>query len=127
MRRFSLLTFLLLILSGCGIGERHEFAGSSENWQVLYVVEVSNGDRQETTGTIEYIGDKPIPEAFDYEMVNVLTTLGGTGRPLIDGKAIIGNDRCENCRIIQEDDELEVEIMWNGQSDKFVLMTKEPQ
>lgn len=120
MRRLSLLGILLMVLSGCS-GERLEFSGSSENWKMFYVAEVSNGDRQETTGTIEYIGDKPTPETFDYEMVNVLTVLEETGKPLKDGKATIGNDRCNNCRTLQKDDELEVEIKWDGQTENLRL------
>lgn len=120
MRRLSLLVILLVVVSGCS-GERLEFSGSSENWKVFYVAEVSNGDRQETTGTIEYIGDEPPPETFDYEMVNVLTVLGGTGKHLKDGKATIGNDRCNDCRTLQKDDELEVAIKWDGQTENLTL------
>lgn len=120
MRRLSLLVILLMVLSGCS-GERLEFSGSNENWKVFYVVEVSDGDRQETTGTIEYIGDETPPETFDYEMVNVLTVLGETGKHLKDGKATIGNDRCNDCRTLQKDDELEVEIKWDGQTENLTL------
>ncbi len=42
MKKFVLLVILLILLSGCVNGDRYNFSGSSENWDVFYVVDVSN-------------------------------------------------------------------------------------
>lgn len=124
MRRLTLVIIMLIVLSGCVDGERHEFSGSNKNWKISYVVEVSNGDSQETNGTIEYLGEEPIPETYDYELGTILTTFEGTGGLLTDGKSEFGNHKCAGCETFQEDDELEVEIMWDGQSERFVITTE---
>lgn len=121
MKRLFLVVILLLILSGCGDSKRYEFSGSSENWHVVYVVEISSSDRQQTTGTIEYLGDEPVPKTIDYEIGTLLTSLNSTGKSLTDGKTNIGNDNCDGCAVIQEDEEIEVEIAWDGQTEKFIL------
>ncbi|AIY05405.1 hypothetical protein Plano_1440 [Planococcus sp. PAMC 21323] len=123
MKKVALLTILLLYLGGCSNGGIYEFSGTSENWDVFYVVDVTNDDEQKVTGFLEYIGDEPIPETVDYEVRTLLTRMGNTGTTLTDGKAEIGNG-CGGCTTFQEDDELEAEIMWDNQQEELILTTK---
>lgn len=122
MKKVALLTILLLYLGGCSNGGIYEFSGTSENWDVFYVVDVTSDDEQKVTGFLEYIGDEPIPEKFDYEVGTILTRMGKKGTALTDGKANIENG-CGGCRTFQEDDELEVKIMWGDQQEKVILTT----
>lgn len=120
MKKLSLLMILLLSLGGCSNGGIYEFSGTSENWDVFYVVDVTTDDEQEVTGTLEYVGNQIIPETVDYEVGTTFTKMGETDTPLIDGKATIGNS-CKGCETFQEDDELEVEIRWGDQQEKLIL------
>lgn len=122
MKRISLLIILLLGLGGCSNGGIYEFSGTTDNWDVFYMVEVTKDDKQKATGTLKYIGDGQMPETVDYKIGTTLTKMGQTGTALTDGKANIGSG-CEGCGTFQEDDELEMEIMWDGKTEKFILTT----
>lgn len=87
------------------------------------MVDITSDDEQKFTGFLEYIGDEPIPEKVDYKVGTILTRMGKTGTTLTDVKANIENG-CGGCTIFQEDDELEVKIMWGDQQEKVILPTK---
>jgi len=112
-------------LSGCGNGsDRYNFSGSSDNWDVFYVVNVSNGNTEEKTGTIKFTGDGEGPEIIDYK---IETNSGGseaTGITLDDKVANLGNSMCEGCAVVQENEEIEVEVTWDGQTEKLTLLNK---
>lgn len=120
MKKISLLIILLLGLAGCSNGGIYEFSGTTDNWEVFYMVDVTNEDEQEATGTLKYVGNGPMPETVNYKIGTTLTKMGQTGTPLTDGKAKIGSG-CEGCGTFQKDDELEMEIMWDGQTEKLIL------
>ncbi|WP_230321469.1 hypothetical protein [Planococcus salinarum] len=122
MKRISIFIILLLVLGGCSNSGIYEFSGTTDNWDVFYMVDVTNDDEQKATGTLKYIGDGPMPETVDYKIGTTLTKMGQTGTPLTDGKGNIGSG-CEGCGTFQEDDELEMEIMWDGQTEKLILTT----
>lgn len=113
---------LLLILSSCGIGERYELKGSSDNWEVFYAVEVSSHNDATGTGTLEYTGAEPIPEKFDYMIHYKQSGSGTTNNELTDRNVNFGNFRCESC-YFDEDDEIEVEINWDGKKENIFLKT----
>ena len=50
---------------------------------------------------------------------------GGSDKesPLKFGAVKFKNVTCGNCEIIQKDDEVEVEIMWEEQTEKIILTT----
>ncbi|MCH4827953.1 hypothetical protein [Planococcus halocryophilus] len=125
MKKCISLIILLFILSGCGNdSDRYNFSGSSENWDVFYVVNVSNGNAQEKTGTIKFTGEGEGPEIIDYK---IETNSGGseaTGITLDDKVANLGNNMCEGCAVVQGDEEIEVEVTWNGQTEKLTLINK---
>lgn len=117
----GLLT-LVFVLSACTDGDRYNFSGSSDNWDVFYVVEVFDGTSKSDSGTIKYTGEESAPEAIDYK---IETTAGGSEgtAPLNDGVVDIGSGGCEGCAVIQEDEEIEVEITWDGQTESLTITT----
>ncbi|MDJ0333026.1 hypothetical protein [Planococcus sp. S3-L1] len=123
MKNFTILVILLIVLSGCSDGNRYNFTDSTENWDVFYDVDVSAGDEQRTTGTIKYIGKEPAPKTIDYKIEYATGVAEGMGKSLTDGSVSTGNDACTGCSVIQEDDEIAVEITWDGQKEKLVLTT----
>lgn len=120
MKKISLLILLLLGLAGCNNGGIYEFSGTTDNWEVFYMVDVTNEDEQKATGTLKYVGDGLMPETVNYKIGTILTKMGQTGTPLTDGKANIGSG-CEGCGTFQKESELEIEIMWDGQTEKLIL------
>ncbi|WP_017380546.1 hypothetical protein [Paenisporosarcina sp. TG-14] len=123
-KSFFLLLFSLILLSGCAEDNRFDFAGKNENWNVFYIVNVSNGDTQDANGTIKYVGEGQAPEKINYTIKTLSGSSEGTGILLEEGVANAGRSSCEGCAIIQKDEEIEVEITWNGQSEKLVLINK---
>ncbi|ANU21388.1 hypothetical protein BBI15_14985 [Planococcus plakortidis] len=123
MKKIIGLLVLAFDLSGCVDGDRYNFSGSSENWDVFYVVDVSDGTNQEKSGTIKYVGEGNAPEMIDYEIEASGSGSEGTGITLNEGTADTGRSSCEGCAVIQEDEEIEVEITWNGQTENLLLTT----
>lgn len=124
MKKFIVILILLIVLSGCSDGNRYNFTGSTGNWDVFYTVDVSGGDEQRTEGTLKYIGAEPAPKKLDYKMEYAAGTDGGTGTSLTDGVTSIGHGGCSGCSIIQEDDEIALEITWDGQTEELILTTE---
>lgn len=120
MKKIIILTVLAFVLSGCGIGDRYELSESSENWEVNYIIELSKDNNQLGTGTIEYIGEEPVPETFNYEIRTKNRGLEVTDEQLTNRKIKFGMASCESCSF-DEDDEIDVEIVWYGQKDNFTL------
>lgn len=124
MKKLILSVILLLILSGCVNSDRYEFSGSSENWDVFYVVEVSGGDGQQENGTVKFTGDDEAPESIDYKLETTSGDSEGTGVSMTNGVGSIANGSCGGCAVVQGDEEVEVEITWDGQTEKLVLMNE---
>lgn len=123
MKKIISLFIVALILSGCIDGDRYNFSGSSENWDALYVVDVSNGTNQVEKGTVKYTGEGEVPDTINYKVNTKPGSSEGRGVGLTDGIANIANGACGGCAVIQEDQEIEVEITWNGQTENFILTT----
>lgn len=135
VKKIIILLTMAIILSGCTNGDRYNFSGNGNNWEVIYTVEVTNEVEQQTSGTIKYIGENEVPEAIDYKIEyqneNSNSTAGDSGEasPLKGGTAefesiVCGKSTvCGNCAIIQKDEEIEAEITWNGQTENFLLTT----
>lgn len=103
----------------------YNFIGSSENWDVIYEVDILNDNAEESTGTIEYMGDEDPPETIDYEIDYSGGAGSETGRNLYDGVASMGTTSCAGCAVTQEDEEIEVEINWEGRTENLILTTDE--
>ena len=123
MKNITRLLVLVIILSGCYSGDRYNFSGSSENWEVFYVVEVSGGTSQKKRGTIKYIGNGSAPETIDYKIEANAGGSEGTGVILNEGVTEAASSICEGCAVIQEDEKIEVEIIWDGQTENLILST----
>ncbi|MCZ2258116.1 hypothetical protein [Sporosarcina sp. G11-34] len=125
MRQILLLVTLVFLLSGCVDGNKNSFSGSGDNWDVSYEAVVTNEVEQQTAGKIKYIGDNKTPETLDYTIKYNNLGQGSIGeeRPLKFGAVKFKDVTCGNCEIIQKDDKIEVEIMWEGQTEKLILIT----
>lgn len=123
MKKLISLFIMTLILSGCVDGDRYNFSGSSENWDVFYVVDVSNGTSQVEEGTVKYTGEGEAPDTINYKLEANSGGSEGTGLTIIDGTGNIANGSCEGCAVVQEDEEIEVEITWDGQTENLILTT----
>ena len=106
-------------------GDSYSFSGSGDNWDVIFKVEVSNEVEQRASGKIKYIGDNKAPETIDYKIEYNNKSQGNSGveSSLENGVVKFKSGICGNCEMIQKDEEIEVEIMWEGQSEKLILTT----
>ena len=125
LRQILLLVTVVFFMSGCSDRDSYSFSGSGENWDVVYKVVITSGTEQQTAGTIKYIGDDKAPETIDY-----IIEYNGLGQGSSDeestlkfGAVKFKNITCGNCEIIQKDDDIEVEIMWEEQTEKIILTT----
>ncbi|MEZ0482116.1 hypothetical protein [Planococcus sp. SSTMD024] len=120
MKKIGSLLAILLILSGCAEGDRYIYNGSGDNWDVFYTVDVTSKDSKEATGKIVYTGEEPAPETIIYSIES--TAGASSGNVTVDdGEVLVGKSACEGCAVIQRDEELDVEIKWDGQVEEFVL------
>lgn len=125
MKKFIVLVSVIVMLSGCGNNSaRYNFSGSSDKWDVFYIVNISNGDREEKNGTIKFTGGEEAPETVDYKIETNSGGSEGTGITLIDGVGKIGNGFCSGCAVIQEDEAIKVEITWDGQTENLILINE---
>ncbi|WP_238532187.1 membrane lipoprotein lipid attachment site-containing protein [Planococcus antarcticus] len=123
VKKMIMFLVLLFILTGCVNGDRYTFSGSSENWDVFYVVDVSDGTNQVEDGIVTYTGEDDPPETIEYKLEANLGTSEGTGITIKDGTGSIANGACRGCAVIQEDEEIKVEITWNGQTENLIVTT----
>lgn len=121
VKKIFVFLALLVFLSGCGNGDSYIFSGSGENWDVSYTVNVSNGTREETNGTIKYIGEDPVPETVSYKIGTVLNTSEVQNTDVKNGVINLGNDFCDGCAVTLKDAKIAVEINWNGQTEDINL------
>lgn len=123
MKRIIVLLVFLFILSGCVNGDRYRynFSGSSENWDVLYIVDVSDGTNQVKNGIVKYIGEGDSPDTIEYKLESNSGTAEDTGIIIEHGNGNIANIECTGCKVIQKDEEIKVAISWNGQTENLIL------
>ncbi|MDG5471475.1 hypothetical protein P6709_06925 [Jeotgalibacillus sp. ET6] len=121
MRKVLSLLILMLLLSACANGDRYNFSGSSDHWDVFFTADVSDESSQSITGTIKYTGEEPVPKTIDYTFKRDGGNLEGRDLMVEEDAVNIGKLSCEDCAVTQEDDQMEVEITWNGQSENLRL------
>ncbi|KAA0957583.1 membrane lipoprotein lipid attachment site-containing protein [Planococcus kocurii] len=132
MKKIILLFVTALILSGCNTGdgtvssdnitpeENYSFTGSNENWEVLFEVDVVNKDQGENqvdeNGTLTFIGEDEAPKMVDYKLKtgSGVNSNEGTSVPIYDEVGSFAQGSCGNCVPMEADEELELEIIWDG-------------
>jgi hypothetical protein len=117
----GLSLFLLIILSGCGDGDRFVFSGESDNWQVDYEAIIYDETSEETFGSIKYIGNESAPKEINYVIKSGSDKKSGENISLEEGSTTISKGSCQGCAITRENEEMEVEITWDGQKEHFTL------
>lgn len=87
IKKVSVLSlFTIMVLSACSTStnfltdgvQRMSFVGESENWKVLYEVDVWDEDSESTSIKINYIGKEPIPHMIKYNIEGVTGNSSGT-------------------------------------------------
>ncbi|ANU17940.1 hypothetical protein BBI11_13245 [Planococcus maritimus] len=123
MKKTGLFLGILIMLSGCSEADRYNFDGSSDNWDVFYTVDVTSEDSKEATGKIVYTGKDPAPETIIYSIGSTAGASSGNVS-VDDDEVLVDRSACEGCTDIQQDEELEVEIKWDGHVEEFALTTE---
>lgn len=120
--RFLLLVIaLLLTLSACQGQETINFKGKSDNWEVVYQVDIQSEDSESTSLEIKYIGEGKSPKEMDYTLDSVSGGGDGNNIPLNDGVYKSSPNNCSGCAVTGEDDNIKVTIEWQGKSEKITL------
>lgn len=146
MKKIILLCLMAFILSGC-TGENgsvsselpsdiiltegnYNFTGSSESWEVQFEVDITkkgeNENQVDESGTAKFIGEGEPPTILDYKLKTEsgMNSSEGSGLMMNDENLSFAQGSCGNCVPIQEGEELELEIIWNGKSEKILLITE---
>lgn len=117
----GLSIFLLITLGGCGEGDRFVFSGESENWQVDYEAIIYDETSEETFGSIKYKGIEPSPKEINYVIKSGSDEKSGKNISLEEGSTTISKGSCRSCAITREDEEMKVEIIWDGKKESFTI------
>lgn len=96
-------------------------SGAGESWSFT---SEPGGFGEKDKFVIKYIGEGQAPNMIDYEVEGVLGATGGTGHDLDDGQLVKQGD-LQNLEIYREDQEVEISIKWEGQSESFIASPNE--
>lgn len=127
MKRFMVLTFLLLLLSGCGNDESKEFSGESDNWKFTYYSNELGTEDSHNIAKIEYIGTglKPKEVMFDFGQGEDGESFGAISQLQEDGTyKETDYGTCKTCTILNENQEVSGVIEWDGQKENLILTSK---
>lgn len=110
-------------ISSGGAGEDQlVFTGSSENWAIEYVVTYPKEDWQKIVYTITFIGND-VPESVEYTIDG---TFGGHyGGDKLSADQSVGGRSEGNGAKVQENEEIDATIKWDGKSESFLLTREE--
>lgn len=143
MKKIILLFVTALILSGCNTGDgtvssknitpegNYIFTGSNDNWEVLFEVNVVNKEQGENqvdeNGTLTFIGADEAPKMVDYKLKTDtgINSQEGTGVPIYAEVGSFAQSSCGNCVPMKADEELELEIISDGNTEKIILNSNE--
>ena len=115
MRIYIPLIFTLMLLTACT--ESYSFSGKGENWKMTYQVTTS-GQTEENKITLKYIGQGDPPKRIIYSVDNGDYS-GDVSYP--ENGILVEGSMCNNCSILQKNDEINVDIKWGEKSEKFIL------
>ncbi|MFU8646984.1 hypothetical protein ACNA06_06605 [Lysinibacillus sp. RSDA_15] len=111
----------MLFLFGC-IPKALTFSGENENWEVQFEVTYDKMKQEHcgaTSGTIRYIGDKPLPKQIDYTLQHETETSGSDSLDK-NGVFIMAN----GCSNAVESTEVEITINWDNQTETIPLTVR---
>lgn len=125
MKRLLLLAMTMLLLGACSApdGDRYVFQGGAENWKVNYTVDVHGGTNEDSKAEAWYTGKGETPKSIDYTVSSALGNFKGTNHNLEGNRVSLGKKTCSGCAVIQGSEEIEVNIMWNGEQETIFLST----
>lgn len=112
---------VLFMLTACFGQETFHFEGESDNWQVEYVTDVkSSKDSENGTIKIRYIGENETPDQIYYSIKSGSTDMSGDASMEEEFLEMAGSN-CSGCAVTKENDEFDVMMEWDGQSENFTL------
>ncbi|MDN7245614.1 hypothetical protein [Planococcus shenhongbingii] len=126
-RIFVLVTFLLIVLSGCSSDGQMIFAGESDSWKATFIFKDLGDGVQERSGTIEYIGEDPKPDEVTVQFFYRIDqeSFGGSRGLNKDGSySDIEPTTCTTCVMYEKDDEIPGIIEWADQKESLILTSK---
>ncbi|PKH12104.1 hypothetical protein [Planomicrobium sp. MB-3u-38] len=110
-------------ISSGGAGEDQlVFTGSSENWAIEYVVTYPREDWEKIVYTITFIGDE-VPETVEYSIEG--TSGGSSGTDTLYADRTVSGTSESNGAKVQENEEIDATIEWDGRSESFLLTREE--
>lgn len=125
LKKVLLLLLISVILGACSKTKIVDFEGKSDNWKVIYTVEILDEQREHTKAKIEYIGENPVP---DDEVSYIIETDGGkmAGNTSLDDNGMVeigGSKRsCSDCKIIlDESKNIKATISWKENLEELLL------
>ncbi|CRK84632.1 hypothetical protein [Neobacillus massiliamazoniensis] len=119
-RALMLLLISSILLTACSDSKVINFEGKSDNWQVIYSVNLLDKNSESSKVTIKYIGVKPIPKKIKY---SVETATGNTSGEthLKNGVLVTGESSCSGCSVTQENEKITATITWKDESETIIL------
>ncbi|MFD2628011.1 hypothetical protein [Oceanobacillus kapialis] len=123
MKKVLLVLFISVILSACSETEIIDFEGESDNWRVIYTVEILDEQIEQTKVKIEYSGEESIPDEvsyiieFDSGKMEGNTSLNDKGLVKIGGRGRL----CSECIFMNESENIKATISWKENTEKLKL------
>ncbi|WP_277674498.1 hypothetical protein [Piscibacillus halophilus] len=121
MRNIILLLSILLLPSCIADTDQLTFQNETDHWQVEYHVDIKGEDSESTRLFLKYVGEGEAPENINYRIDSVTGSNGGNNTLLKNGLLDISLGSCSGCSITREDEEIEITIEWNNDSETFML------
>lgn len=119
----ALICFVLLLLTACTNQKTFHFHGESENWDVRYVVDIVGENSESSSIVIRYFGEASVPEKIYYYIDHGSGASSGNVS-LDEGVLRTSGGSCSGCAVTKENEEIDVIIEWNGETENFTLNNK---
>lgn len=123
MKKVVLVLLISLILSACSETKIFDYEGESDNWKVIYTVEILDEQIEQTKVTIEYNGMESIQDEVSY----IIETDSGKmkGNTSLNDKGLIEIEgrgrRCNECTFINESEYIKATISWKENTEELKL------
>ncbi|WP_100399182.1 hypothetical protein [Bacillus sp. FJAT-44742] len=117
---YLIVSFIIIngLLIGCSDQRSVEFVGEGNNLEGKYTAHIQGENQEDIDYIIRYIGSNSPPDTINYK----IDSLEVTGATLNENAYVEHtNNRCSGCAITNENNELEVTIKWEEESESFYL------